>query len=110
AQARPGYPEALFEWLASQCEDRSLAWDCATGSGQAAIALARHFRQVIATDASAEQIANAGTAERVEYRVASAERSGLADESVDLVTVAQALHWFDIAAFHAEVKRVLKPK
>lgn len=109
AEARPGYPVDLFDWLASLCGGRALAWDCATGSGQAALMLAKHFDAVIATDASAEQIANAVRAKNVEYHVAPAEHSGIPGASVDLVTVAQALHWFDLDAFHAEAKRVLKP-
>lgn len=106
---RPGYPDALFSWLAEQVPVCETVWDCGTGSGQAAAALARYFRRVIATDASAAQIAAAPVLERVEFRVAPAEHSGLPDGSVDLVTVAQALHWFDLNAFYAEVKRVLKP-
>jgi ubiquinone/menaquinone biosynthesis C-methylase UbiE len=106
---RPRYPEALFDWLAGQCAARDAAWDCATGSGQAAVALAGRFRRVIATDASAAQIEHAQAHAGVEYRVAPAEASGLPDAGVDLVTVAQAAHWFDLDAFHAEVRRVLKP-
>lgn len=109
AKARPDYPAELFEWLASLCTACDLAWDCATGNGQAAIALARHFERVIATDASDKQIANASPHPNVEYRVAAAEDSGLQPASVDLVTVAQALHWFDQARFHDEARRVLKP-
>jgi SAM-dependent methyltransferase len=86
-----------------------VALDCATGSGQAARGLADHFDRVIATDASAEQISNAGTHPRIEYRVAPAESSGLPDASVDLVTVAQGLHWLDHARFFAEARRVLRP-
>jgi len=106
---RPRYPSALFEYLASIAPKKVTAWDCATGSGQAAVELAQHFEQVIATDASAEQIANAEQHSRIQYRVASAENSGLDSGSVDLITVAQALHWFDLPAFYTEVKRVLKP-
>ncbi len=109
AAYRPDYPAALFAWLASLCAERDTAWDCATGSGQAALGLAPHFRQIVATDASAEQIAHAHPHPAVVYRVASAETSGLADHSVDLVTVAQAAHWFDLPRFYAEVTRVLKP-
>ncbi|HEX6930281.1 MAG TPA: class I SAM-dependent methyltransferase [Gammaproteobacteria bacterium] len=109
AEARPGYPGALFEWLAAQCRERALAWDCATGSGQAAVELARHFERVVATDASAEQIANARQAANIAYCVAPAENCGLDDASIDLVTVAQALHWFDRDAFYAQARRVLKP-
>ena len=109
AAFRPGYPDALFAELARLAPARDTAWDCATGSGQAAVGLARHFRTVIATDASAEQIAAATRHERVTYRVAPAETSGLAEHSVRLVTVAQGLHWFDIPRFFSEVKRVLSP-
>lgn len=109
AASRPRYPEALFAWLASLAPARGLAWDAGTGSGQAAIGLAGHFDRVIATDASAEQIAAAIAHQRVEYRVAPAERSGLAAGSADLATAAQALHWFDIPAFNAEAARALRP-
>jgi SAM-dependent methyltransferase len=105
---RPRYPDALFTWLAQQAPQHTLAWDCATGNGQAAQALADHFDKVIATDASANQIAQCPPHSGVEYRVAHAEQSGLADASVDLITVAQALHWFDQAAFFNEAWRVLK--
>jgi SAM-dependent methyltransferase len=106
---RPGYPDELFAWLASIAPSKETAWDCATGSGQAAGGLAAHFARVVATDASAAQVREAEPFDRVEYRVAPAERSPLDDRSIDLVTVAQALHWFDVDAFHAEVHRVLKP-
>jgi SAM-dependent methyltransferase len=106
---RPGYPAALFEWLASEAPSTELAWDCATGNGQAAVALAKCFGRVVATDASAAQIREAEACPGVEYLVAPAEKAPLEDASVDLVTVAQALHWFDIERFHAEARRVLKP-
>jgi len=109
ANHRPTYPAALFDWLAQVAPARELAWDCATGSGQAARDLARHFTRVIATDASAAQLAQAAPHTRIEYRVAAAEDPGLEARSVDLVVVAQALHWFDVDAFHAEVRRVLVP-
>jgi len=109
AAYRPAYPAALFAWLAGLCAERELAWDCATGSGQAALGLAPHFSSVVATDASAEQIRHAGPHSLVDYRVAPAEASSLADCSVDLVTVAQAAHWFDLPRFYDEAKRVLKP-
>ena len=110
AEYRPLYPDALFDWLARIAPGRERAWDCATGSGQAAVPLALRFDVVVATDASAGQIAAAAKNPRIEYRVAPAEASGLDAESVDLVTVAQALHWFDRPAFYAEVRRVLRPE
>jgi len=107
--ARPGYPEELFEWLASLVESRDVAWDTATGSGQAAVSLAKHFQRVIATDISEEQIRHARIHPRIKYRAASAEASGLADASVDLIVSAAALHWFDLERFYAEALRVGRP-
>jgi SAM-dependent methyltransferase len=109
ARFRPRYPEALFYWLAEVAPGRRLAWDCATGNGQAAIGLAGHFARVVATDASAAQIEVATPSPRIEYRIAPAEASGLPEQSCDLVAVAQALHWFDRPAFFAEARRVLVP-
>ncbi|MEM8601519.1 MAG: class I SAM-dependent methyltransferase [Bacteroidota bacterium] len=109
ARHRPTYPPVLVAMLAGRCAGTARVWDCATGNGQAAVALAEHFDAVVATDASAEQIAQAQAHERVTYRVAPAEASRLEDDSVDLVTVAQALHWFDRPAFFAEARRVLRP-
>ena len=106
---RPTYPQALFDWLASQCRSHELAWDCGTGSGQAAIGVARYFDRVLATDASAAQIAQAIGHPKIEYRVTPAERCGLDSQRADLVVIAQALHWFDPDRFYAEVIRVLKP-
>lgn len=104
---RPTYPAPLFDYLAGLCPERRTAWDCACGSGQATLALAERFESVVATDASPQQIAAAVAHPRVTYRVAKAEESGLDSNSVDLVTVAQALHWFDLDAFNVEVERVL---
>lgn len=110
AEFRPTYPESLFRGLAGIAPARRTALDCGTGNGQAAIGLASHFNRVIATDPSAAQIARAIPHQHVDYRVAPAEASGLAPASVDLVTAAQALHWFDIPAFFAEARRVLVPR
>ena len=109
AAARPRYPPALYEAVLAVTPGRAIAWDCATGNGQAAVDLARHFDRVIATDASAEQIRHASPAPHVEYRVARAEESGLPGATVDLTTVAQALHWLDHARFYEEVRRVSVP-
>ena len=107
ARHRPTYPDALFAWLAAAAPAREHAWDCGTGNGQAAVALAAYFARVTATDLSEGQIAQAVPHPHVTYRVAPAEASGLADRSCDLVTVAQALHWFDLVAFAREATRVL---
>lgn len=107
AEFRPTYPDTLFRWLASVSPSRRVAWDCATGSGQAAPGLAAWFDRVMATDASSSQIGAATPHPRVEYRVASAESSGIRTRTVDLVTVAQALHWFNRERFFSKAGRVL---
>jgi SAM-dependent methyltransferase len=109
AAARPAYPDALYQFVANHAPARGLAWDCATGNGQAARGLARVFARVVATDASAAQLSHAPAVPGVEYRVAPAERSGLPDRAADAITVATALHWFDFDAFFREVRRVLVP-
>ena len=109
ARARPVYPDSLFAWLATLPRSRDAAWDCGTGTGQAARALAPHFRRVIATDASANQASKAARTPGVLYAAAPAERAPLRAASVDLITVAQALHWFDFPAFFAEAARVARP-
>lgn len=108
AAHRPSYPDALFATLAQHCSSHELAWDCATGNGQAAHSVAQHFASVIATDASQQQISCAAAHDRIEYRHVPAEASGLEPASIDLITVAQALHWFDIENFFREAGRVLK--
>ncbi len=107
-EGRPRYPRSLFHYLAVTAGGTQLAWDCATGNGQAATGLAERFAHVLATDASAEMIAQAEPHPRVTYRVAKYE-TGLGDASANLVTVAQALHWLEIGPFVAEAKRVLVP-
>jgi SAM-dependent methyltransferase len=107
-QFRPTYPAALYAYLAQHAPAREVAWDCATGNGQAAMALAQHFRRVRASDASAAQIKQATPHPRIHYVVEPAEHAGLQDGGVDLITVAQAFHWFDHAAFFREAHRVLR--
>jgi SAM-dependent methyltransferase len=109
AAYRPTYPRALVDFLADASPSTELALDCGCGSGQLSTLLAERFSRVIATDASAQQIANAEPHANVEYRVAPAEASGLPDGSADLVTAAQAAHWFDLPAFYAEARRVARP-
>ncbi len=109
AAHRPTYPAALTAFLAGLVPDRGLALDCACGTGQLSTLLADHFSEVVATDASAAQIANATPHPRVVYRTAPAERSGLPEACADLITVAQAAHWLDLDAFYAEVARVARP-
>jgi ubiquinone/menaquinone biosynthesis C-methylase UbiE len=109
AAARPAYPATLFAFIAAQAPATARAWDCGTGNGQAAVALARHFDQVQATDPSPQQIAQAAPHTAVAYSVQRAERSSFPAATFDAVCVAQALHWFDLSRFFAEAERVMKP-
>ena len=109
AQHRPRYPDEIYSYLASITPGHSSAWDCGTGNGQAAIGLAKYFDKVHATDASTEQISLAYPHPKVDYHVEPAEHASLSASSVDLVTVAVAVHWFNFDEFYREVKRVLRP-
>lgn len=108
--ARPTYPEALYRYLGEVAPGRGRVWDCGTGSGQAALGLAEVFDEVIATDLAQEQLAQAPAHPRVRYEQAPCGEAPLEDASADLVTVATAAHWFDLDAFYAEVRRVLRPR
>ncbi|WP_019904563.1 class I SAM-dependent methyltransferase [Methylobacterium sp. 77] len=110
AAHRPVYPQALVDRLADAAPALDLALDCGCGTGQLSTRLASRFRRVVATDASAEQIANATPHPHVAYRTVPADRSELPPGSVDLVTVAQAAHWLDLDAFYAETRRVARPR
>jgi SAM-dependent methyltransferase len=106
---RPTYPPALFDHLLSLVPGRERAWDCGTGNGQVAAVLAETFAQVFATDISATQLQSATPNERIEYSVQPAEKTHFPDAAFDLITVAQAIHWFDFDAFYHEVNRTIRP-
>jgi len=105
---RPLYPKELYSFLASLTEEHELAWDCGTGNGQAAIGLSEFYKKVVATDPSEQQIKHCIPKENIKYLVEKAEQSSLPSHSADLLTIANALHWFDFDAFYKEAKRVLK--
>lgn len=107
ARFRPSYPPELFAWLATLPAGRSVAWDCGTGTGQAAMLLTAHFDLVVGSDRSRTQLAAADRTSGARYVAGSSEASALAGHRVDLVTVAQALHWFDRERFYREVSRVI---
>ncbi len=109
AQFRPNYPAELIEYILGFVKEKRLAWDCGTGNGQSARLLSHYFQQVFATDISSKQLANAYQADNIIYAEEPAEKTSLANESVNLVTVAQAIHWFNFEKFYAEVKRVARP-
>ena len=109
AKYRPNYPSALFEFILSHIPNRTSAWDCATGNGQTAIVLAKHFDKVYATDISQKQLDNAIASPNIFYSLQPAEQTNFPDNSFDLITVSQALHWFQFDQFYTEVKRVAKP-
>jgi len=106
AKYRPDYPPVLYDRIINQVENKEAAWDCGTGNGQAAKELSFAFTKVFATDISQEQIAHAFQKDNIVYSVQPAEQTNFAANSFDLVTVAQALHWFRFEEFYAEVKRV----
>lgn len=109
ARYRPSYPNSLLDTVLPFVTNRQVAWDCATGNGQAALLLADHFIRVIATDISEKQLALAKKNEKIDYIICAAEHTPIPANSVDLITVAQAYHWFNFSAFEAEVRRVGKP-
>lgn len=108
ALARPKYPQALYDFLSSCVAHKDKVWDCATGNGQAAIALAEIFNDVQATDLSEQQISQATLNDKITYSVQTAEHTNFPDHTFDLITVAQAIHWFDFEKFWPEVLRTLK--
>ena len=109
AKYRPGYPEELFKYLGSITNEHKRAWDSAAGNGQAALGLAEYFDEVLASDASETQIQNAVQHPKIKYFIAPSENSGIEPHSVNIVTVATAIHWFNLNKFYDEVKRVLVP-
>ena len=109
ATFRPRYPSALFEFVSSIAQNHRRAWDCGAGSGQATADLAEYFQEVVASDISAKQIASAEPHPRVRWIVSPAESTPIADASIDLIAIAQALHWFDHKRFNEEVRRVAAP-
>jgi len=108
-QARPTYPQTLIEALLTYIPTVEHAWDCGAGSGQLTQLLAPHFQQVIATDLSQNQLDQAPHFSNVQYLQQAAEHTDFPDQYFDLITVAQAIHWFDFEKFYTEVKRTLKP-
>ena len=109
AKYRPTYPQELYDFALTLVNEKDLVWDVATGNGQAAAHLSSYFKQVYATDLSQQQLSHATHQENIIYQLEHAEQCSLADNSVDLITVATAIHWFDLEKFYQQVKRVLKP-
>ena len=110
ARFRPGYPDAMVDYILEITKYHKTAWDCATGNGQLALQLARHFERVFATDISASQLAQAPQVENIVFQQEPAEKTAFGDAQFDLITVAQAIHWFDFEAFYKEVYRCLQPE
>ncbi|WP_421762766.1 class I SAM-dependent methyltransferase [Ekhidna sp.] len=109
AKFRPVYSKELINYLISLTKNQEVCWDCGTGNGQLAVALSDTFRQVKATDISQNQLDNATKRPNIEYSKQPAEQTNFPDQYFDLITVAQAAHWFDHQRFNDEVKRTLKP-
>lgn len=109
AQYRPGYPDELFQYIISFVKEKNVVWDCGTGNGQSAKALSKYFTTVLATDISQKQMDNAYQADNIFYSLQPAEKTNLTENSIDLITVSQALHWFNFEKFYTEANRVAKP-
>jgi Methylase involved in ubiquinone/menaquinone biosynthesis len=106
---RPGYPQGLYDFLLSVVTQKGVAWDCGTGNGQVAQELAKYFNKVYATDISKTQIEHAVQRDNIFYSVEPAEKTSFLSNTFDLVTVAQAIHWFNFELFYTEVERTIKP-
>lgn len=106
---RPGYPKELFDFIINKIDQRNNVWDCGTGNGQTAKELSNYFQNVFATDISEKQIQQAEKKENIFYSIQSAEKTSFTENTFDLITVSQALHWFDLDKFYTEVKRTVKP-
>lgn len=109
ARFRPHYPQALYDAIYPLLPRYRRAWDCGTGNGQVALELANRFEEVQATDLSEKQVRNAPARENIAYSVQAAEAAAFPARHFDLITVAQAIHWFDFARFYAVVRKVLRP-
>ena len=109
AKYRPTYPKELYDWIISLLPGRQRAWDCATGNGQVAVVLSEYVEEIEATDISQAQLNKAVQKPNISYQVSQAESTPFPNDSFELITVAQALHWFEFDSFFQEVKRVLKP-
>jgi hypothetical protein len=107
---RPTYPNELYDFLLSITETKNTAWDCGTGNGQVAEQLSKHFKEVYASDISENQIKNAVKRDNIFYKVERAEHTSFRDKSFDLITVGQAIHWFDFDTFYKEVERTITAK
>lgn len=109
ARYRPRYPAEMYDFIFQHLPQKKTAWDCATGSGQVAGYLSEYFTNVYATDISKEQMSHAPKKDSIEYKIAPAEESGLPPDSFNLITVGQAVHWFDVEGFYREVNRTARP-
>jgi ubiquinone/menaquinone biosynthesis C-methylase UbiE len=109
AAFRPTYPEDLYQFIFKHVEQKSTAWDCATGNGQVAQRLAKDFKKVFATDLSQKQIDQAIPTDNISYSVSKAEETSFNDNQFDLITVGQAIHWIDTNKFYEEAIRTSKP-
>ncbi len=110
AAFRPSYPIEMYQFIFHHVKNKSCAWDCATGNGQVALYLADHFDAVHATDISQQQLDNAHQSNNIFYSTCPAEKSNFEENIFDLITVAQALHWFSVDKFYSEVRRTARQK
>ncbi|HMI07945.1 MAG TPA: methyltransferase domain-containing protein [Flavobacterium sp.] len=110
AKFRPHYPDEMIDYIVALAPEKNLALDIATGNGQVAKKLSPYFKTVYATDISENQLKNAVPVPNVIYKKEAAEKTGFTENSFDLITVAQAIHWFQFEEFYKEIYRILKPE
>ena len=106
---RPEYPEELYKVILTHSKNRESCWDCGTGNGQVAKELSKNFKNVFATDISENQLKLAYKKPNISYSISRAEKTPFNDNQFDIITVAQAIHWFHFNSFYKEAKRVGKP-
>jgi len=107
ARFRPRYPQELIDHLLTFVPDIRAAWDCGTGNGQLAGMLAPFFKEIYATDISMEQMREGDRSPNIWYSIQPAEKASFNDNQFDLITIAQAIHWFQFKDFYREAKRTL---
>lgn len=114
AKARPGYAAELIERLSAWAELDASATvaDIGAGTGIFSAQLAATGARVISVEPNDEMRAQAelrfDNSETVSVVAGTAEATGIAAGSIDLVTAAQAFHWFDCEAFRTECLRILR--
>ena len=113
AKGRPDYPVAVVDFIKTLIDEQPIIADIGAGTGKFTKLIADLGYQVFAVEPNQDMfnqlqitVADVPNAKTV---LATSEATTLADQSIDIITVAQALHWFDLEKFKVECQRILKP-